>query len=116
MQMRGFGASSVSHQRGKGTKCWLFQGKFLGKGLWGKVGHGHVVGHHAVWGKIPGKMPLGKSATVVGQRVQAIRCGKVGRAWSPNAGLQRLNNPEPRNAEQGRKSLEPECGIATRLR
>src|SRR2546430_5844630 len=59
--MRGFGASSVSHQHGKGTKCLLFQGIFLGKGLWGKVGHGHVVGHHAVWGK----MPLGKSATVV---------------------------------------------------
>src|SRR5205807_4578420 len=64
-QMRGFGASSVSHQHGKGTKCGLFQGIFLGKGLWGKVGHRHVVRHHAVWGKIPGKMPLGKSATVV---------------------------------------------------
>src|SRR3989442_11317407 len=63
--MRGFGASSVSHQHGKGTKCLLFQGIFLGKGLWGKVGHRHVVRHHAVWGKIPGKMPLGKSATVV---------------------------------------------------
>src|SRR2546428_10576671 len=66
--MRGFGASSVSHQHGKGTKCLLFQGIFLGKGLWGKVGHRHVVRHHAVWGKIPGKMPLGKSATVVRAR------------------------------------------------
>src|SRR5947207_13039512 len=83
MQMRGFGASSVSHQRGKGTKCWLFQGKFLGKGLWGKVGHGHVVGHHAVWGKIPGKMPLGKSATVV--RGCRFPCGRrrLNGLWSP---------------------------------
>ena len=70
--MRGFGASSVSHQHGKGTKCWLFQGIFLGKGLWGKVGHRHVVRHHAVWGKIPGKMPLGKSATVVGQALRLV--------------------------------------------
>src|SRR5205807_3520778 len=50
--MRGFAASSVSHQHGKGTKCLLFQGIFLGKGLWGKVGHRHVVG---VWqGFLPG--------------------------------------------------------------
>src|SRR5205085_10627817 len=87
MQMRGFGASSVSHQRGKGTKCWLFQGKFLGKGLWGKVGHGHVVGHHAVWGKIPGKMPLGKSATVVLPLMPESEMHKVGMACGARLGL-----------------------------
>jgi len=62
--MRGFAASSVSHQRGKGTKCWLFQGKFLGKGLWWQVGHRHVARNRADLGKTPGKIPWWKSATV----------------------------------------------------
>src|SRR6266496_3287212 len=82
--MRGFGASSVSHQHGKGTKCLLFPGIFLGKGLWGKVGHRHVVRHHAVWGKIPGKMPLGKSATVVDLETQSLLSfSRLNGLWSP---------------------------------
>src|SRR5437762_13747254 len=90
--MRGFGASSVSHQHGKGTKCLLFQGIFLGKGLWGKVGHRHVVRHHAVWGKIPGKMPLGKSATVVSTPRLAQSFDDVGKACGAHSGLKREEN------------------------
>src|SRR2546421_12718484 len=99
--MRGFGASSVSHQHGKGTKCLLFQGIFLGKGLWGKVGHRHVVRHHAVWGKIPGKMPLGKSATVVNHACMAriTRSGKM--ACGARSGLCAMSRITVSLAEPG---------------